>query len=122
MPSGDLSCYKEKTMKVRVILVCTLLLLAAVPTFALPLCAHCNEWNMCESASGDFERCKYDLQGNCITTTERCSIPSAASTVLAEYKVAAVEISRPSTECVTAAAPSATSDLPAPAARATELK
>ena len=122
MPPGDLSCCKEKKMKVRMILLCTLLLLAAVPTFALPLCAHCNEWNECESSSGDIERCRYDLQGNCYTTFERCSVPSAASTVLTDYKVSAVEISRPATECVTAAAPPAASETPAPAPRTTELK
>lgn len=106
-------------MKVRITLVCTLLLLAAVPTFALPLCGHCNLWNQCESAPGDFERCKYDLSGNCITTWERCSIPRSDSTVLADWKVVSIETSSVATECVTDAAPAAEASTPAP--QTTEL-
>lgn len=93
-------------MKVRAILICTLLLVAAVPTFALPLCQDCNyETNVCETVSGAFERCRYNFTtGLCYTTTERCSIPNAA-TVLSEYKVSAIEISRPSVEALTITAP-----------------
>jgi len=109
-------------MKLRVILVCTLLLLAASPSFALPLCAHCNEWNECESASGDIERCRYDLWGNCYTDFGLCSRPLAPSTVLADYKVASIEISRPAQDCVTATAPATVPEDPAPASQTTELK
>lgn len=109
-------------MKLRVILVCTLLLLAAAPSFALPLCAHCNAWNECESSSGDYERCKYDLQGNCITTTERCSIPNAQSTVLSDYTVAAVEVTRPAQECDTVTTPATAAKVATPASSAPELK
>jgi hypothetical protein len=125
MPPGDLSCLKEKMMmKVRVILVCTLLLLVAVPSFALPLCGHCNEWNMCESAPGDFERCKYDLNGNCITTPERCSIPHGATTVLTEWTVASIEISCPAPDSVTVASPAPATEVPAatPVAQTTDLQ
>ena len=104
-------------MKVRITLVCVLLL-AAIPTFALPLCGHCNEWNYCESSPGDFERCKYDLAGNCITTWERCSIPREASTVLADWTVASIETSTASQDCVTEAAPAA--DVVTPTTELTE--
>jgi hypothetical protein len=123
MPSGDLSRIKEKTMKLRVILVCTLLLLAATPSFAMPLCAHCDEWNSCDSAPGDFENCTYDVFGNCITNTKRCSVPSAQSTVLTDWKVASVEVSRPAQECATVSAPAEVSaPAAAPALRTAETK
>lgn len=107
-------------MKVRVILVCTLLLLAAVPTFALPLCAECIvETNSCEELPGSFERCKFDfVTGLCYTTPQLCSPPRAQSTVLSDYTVASVEISQATTECVTAAV----TDVPTSAPRTSELK
>jgi hypothetical protein len=122
MTSGDLSRLKEKQMKLRVILVCTLLLLVAVPSFALPLCAHCNEWNECESAPGDYERCRYDSSGVCYTDFGRCSVPFTQSTVLADWKVASIEISRPAPDSVTAPAPAAALEVPAPMPQTTERK
>jgi hypothetical protein len=106
MPPGDLSCVKEKIMKVRLILVCTLLLLAAVPTFALPLCQECDYWfNSCETIPGAIERCRYDWStGTCYTTFERCSPPRTA-TVAAEWKVASIEMQRPSLDSITITAP-----------------
>lgn len=108
-------------MRVRVILVCMLLLLVALPTFALPLCAHCNEWNECESAPGDFQRC-VDTGTSCGYNTNRCSIPRAP--VLADWTVASIEISRPSLESVTITAPAPAAEVPAatPASQTTELK
>jgi hypothetical protein len=110
-------------MKVRVILVCTLLLLAAVPSFALPVCAECNfETNECEELPGSITRCKYNFTtGACFTTFERCSTPFAATTVLTELKVASIEISRPATECVTGAAPAAVT-IATPTPQPAELK
>lgn len=107
-------------MKLRVMLACTLLLLAAVPTFALPLCAHCNEWNYCESAPGDYERC-YDGPGYCYTTFERCSTPYNQSTVLADYEIASIEISRPAQDSVTVTTPAAVAEVSTPAPT-TDLK
>lgn len=104
-------------MKIRAILVCTVLLLAAVPSFALPLCAECNEWNMCETIPGAIERC-YSYGGSCWTEPDPCSPPRAA-TVLAEWKVASIEISRPSQESITVTAPSP--EVEATEVRATEL-
>lgn len=90
-------------MKLRLILSCTLLLLAAAPTFALPLCEDCNEWNFCEPIPGaSIERC-YDGPGYCFTTTERCSIPNSA-TVLTEWQVASVDVQRPSQDAFTVTA------------------
>lgn len=109
-------------MKLRVIAVCTLLLLAAVPSFALPLCADCTEWNTCESIPGSsFERCRYDSSGSCYTTFERCSIPFQG-TVLAEWTVASIEISRPSQDSVTVTTPAAVTEVLTATHQATELK
>jgi hypothetical protein len=122
MPSGDLSCIKEKMMKLRVILVCTLLLLAAFPSFALPLCAECNAWNECDPVPGSYERCRYDVYGNCYTDYGRCSIPYAETTVLADWKIVSIEISRPALDSVTVTAPAAVAEVPTPTAQTTELK
>jgi hypothetical protein len=95
-------------MKLRLILVCTLLLLAAVPSFALPICQECSyEYNICEDISGAFERCRYDTLGNCyLDPWARCSPTLTQSTVLADWKVASIETSCPaqSSVMVTAAA------------------
>lgn len=110
-------------MRLRVILACTLFLLAAVPTFALPLCAHCDEWNACDSASGDTDRCFYDLSGMCKTDSGRCSIPSAATTVLTDWKVVSIEITRPAQDSFTVNAPAPAADIPTPPApQKTELR
>jgi hypothetical protein len=121
MPPGDLSCIKEKMMKFRVILVCTLLLLAATPSFALPLCAHCNEWNVCESAQGDIDHC-FVSGGVCDTDAKRCSPPLQQSTVLADWTVASIEISRPAPDPRTSATAVAATKVATPAPQTTELK
>jgi hypothetical protein len=86
-------------MKVRAILVCTLLLLAAVPSFARPLCAECNNWNMCESIPGSIEAC-YSTGSACWTEPDPCS-PPRESTVLADWQVASIDVSRSSEIAVT---------------------
>lgn len=108
-------------MKLRVLAVCTLLLLAAVPSFALPLCAECTAWNTCESLPGSIERCRYDSFGNCYTTFERCSVPREATSVLTDWKVESIEVSRPSIESIAVDAPAVKTEAPAPAPVA-ELK
>jgi hypothetical protein len=92
-------------MKLKVILVCTLLLLAAVPSFAAPQCMDCNYWNECEVGDWSIERCRYDDLGNCYTTFEFCITSSPQTTVLTEWKVASIEISRPSLDAITVTAP-----------------
>lgn len=89
-------------MKVRLILVCTLLLLAAVPTFALPLCAECVE-ESCAEIPGSIERCN-DWSGACRTSPLSCIRPRS-ETVLTEWKVASIEIQRPSLDSITLTAP-----------------
>lgn len=94
-------------MKLRVILVCTLLVLAAVPAFALPQCQECNAQNRCETLPGAIEVC-YDSGGGlyCSTFPDPCSPPRTV-TVLAEWQVVTVDVSRPSLDAaaVTASAP-----------------
>lgn len=94
-------------MKIRLILVCTFLLLAAVPSFALPQCQECDYWwNYCDTIPGSIERCSYDATGSCYTWPGLCSPPRSA-TVLTEWKVSSIEISRPSLDSVTVTAPAA---------------
>ncbi|HEX6640926.1 MAG TPA: hypothetical protein VF215_07420 [Thermoanaerobaculia bacterium] len=78
---------------------------------------------MCESAPGDYERC-FDGLDYCITTADRCSIPSAQSTVLSDWAVASIEISRPAMSSVTDTTPAAAAEVPAaaPTSQTTELK
>ena len=93
-------------MKLRVILVCTLFLLAAVPSFAAPQCEECNYWsNQCEVVSGAIECCGYDEFG-CYTYYGYCIPPRAAeTTVLTDWKVSSIEISRPALDSITVTAP-----------------
>ena len=90
-------------MKSRVILVCTLLVLAAVPSFALPQCKECNASNFCSVVPGALEVC----QGNgvtCDTFPNPCSRPFQG-TVATEWTVTSIEISRPSRDSITVTAP-----------------
>src|SRR5688572_21205015 len=59
LTAGDLSGFKEEIMKLfRVILVCTLLLSAAVPAFAAPPCQFClSESGPCVNDPGGL-RCR----------------------------------------------------------------
>lgn len=110
-------------MKVRVILVCTLLLLAAAPSFAVPLCEECNyDWNYCDSSiPGAIEVCRYDQFGNCYTYPYRCS-PNLSSTVATDWKVASIEIHRPSLDSITVTAPAAVAEAATPAPQTPERK
>ena len=92
-------------MKVRVILVCTLLLLAAVPSFALPNCRECNSLNRCQITETATNDCRYG-PGFCETFPPQlgCNL-SRESTVLTEWQVASIEIHRPSLESITVTTP-----------------
>jgi hypothetical protein len=104
MPYGDLSCPKEKTMKSRLILLCTLLLLAAAPSFAAPQCEGCDYWaNDCYHSPYSGERCFYTETG-CDTEPGYC-IGRSQTTVLTEWKVVSIEISRPALDSKTVTAP-----------------
>ena len=111
-------------MKLRVLLVCTLLLLAAVPSFALPLCQACNDVrHQCDDVPGAIERCRYDTLGNCyIDFFARCTPTFTQSTVLADWKVVSIETTCATPDSVTATPAAAVAEDPMPASRTTELK
>jgi hypothetical protein len=77
----------------RVILVCTLLLSAAVPTFAAPPCGICvTESGPCVNDSGGL-RCR-TIGGVCAETSGVCT-GFLNRPVLGEWQVASIEITRP---------------------------
>jgi hypothetical protein len=94
LTAGDLSGFKEEIMKrFRVILVCTLLLSAAVPTFAAPPCQFClTEAGPCVNDSGGL-RCR-TIGGVCQELSGVC-IGFSSRPVLGEWQVASIEITRP---------------------------
>ena len=84
---------------IRLTIVCSLLLLAAVPSFALP-CNSCtgSEYPYCESTPGSGTRCRFGIDTcttisapNCTNFTDQGAEPA----MLAEWTVASIEISRP---------------------------
>ena len=77
----------------RVILVCTLLLLAAAPSFAEPTCTECLDTSSCINAPGQASRCRF-LNGACQTLITSNCIGRSESPVLADWKIASIEISR----------------------------
>ena len=101
-------------MKLRLTLACTLLLLAAVPSFAAPLCEECDYWwNVCDIVPGAFERCTYDEFGYCYTYPGYCIVPRQ-TTVLNDWKVSSIEISRPALDSKTVTAPAAVAEVRTP--------
>jgi hypothetical protein len=77
----------------RVILVCTLLLSAAVPAFAAPPCAICvSEAGPCVNEAGGL-RCR-TIGGVCTETGGTCT-GFLNRPVLGEWQVASIEITRP---------------------------
>jgi hypothetical protein len=94
----------------RLTLVCSLLLLAAAPSFALP-CRSCDGvvYPYCVSTPGSHTRCEIGQDycftrdaANCTGFTDETAAPA----MLAEWTVATIEISRPAegTKVVTASA------------------
>ncbi len=102
----------------RVILVCTLLLLAVTPSFAEPTCTECLDASTCINAPGQPSRCRFVL-GVCETIVTSNCIGRSDTPVLADWKVASIEISRPAqgvqkvANTPTAVAQTATPQLPA---------
>lgn len=77
----------------RVILVCTLLVSAAVPAFAAPPCALCvSDSGPCVNDPGGL-RCR-TLSGVCTESSGSC-ISFLSRPVLGEWQVASIEITRP---------------------------
>ncbi|HEX7808345.1 MAG TPA: hypothetical protein VF608_06470 [Thermoanaerobaculia bacterium] len=92
-------------MKVRILLVCTLLLLAATPSFAAPQCEGCDYWSgECYWSPYSGERCTYTETG-CDTYPGYCIGHSQQSTVAAEWKVVSIEIDRPTLDSKTVTSP-----------------
>jgi hypothetical protein len=94
LTAGDLSGVKEEIMKLtRVILVCTLLLSAAVPMFAAPPCGYClSEAGPCVKESFGL-RC-LTLGGVCTESGGTCT-GLLNTPVMSEWQVASIEITRP---------------------------
>lgn len=108
-------------MKLRVILVCTLLLLAAVPSFALDRCKECNANLQCVIVVGAFEKCESG-PGYCDTNPfVNCSHFTGA-TVLTDWTVASIEISRPTQEGITVTTPVQVAEVATATPLTTELK
>lgn len=77
----------------RLVLVCTVLLLAAVPSFALPPCQTCDDVGPCYQDGGGGGRCK-NIGGGCQIVAGAC-IGFVDTTVLSEWTVASIEVSHP---------------------------
>jgi hypothetical protein len=90
----------------RLILACTLLLLASFPLFARPQCGECITMIECEYSPTSGLPCRINGSGMCEYYASVCS-NLAPEPVLADWTVASIEIScpvAPDTEVVTAPA------------------
>ena len=108
-------------MKLRVLFVCTLLLLAAVPTFALPPCEECNQFNRCEIVPWAVEAC-YDGPNFCENDPFEDCTHRSGTTVLTEWKVVSIESTRPALASAPVTAPAVVAEVSAPTSQITELK
>lgn len=98
----------------RFTLVCSLLLLAAAPSYAIA-CRSCDGWEApyCISTPDSGTRCRFSID-----TCETISAPlctgfteqAAAPAVLAEWTVASIEISRPADGTKVVTSPAAVAD------------
>lgn len=102
----------------RVLFVCTLFLLAALPTFAAPQCQDCTEFGECGPDGFEHLPCRYTATG-CENYFKFCIGFSAADpgikTVLSEWKVASIEVTNELTQVVVTPSAIAQADTPAPA-------
>lgn len=96
----------------RVTLVCSLLLLAVAPTYALP-CKGCIGTDpICVSNPNSGTRCFFapdtcdEFSANCSGFTDQAAAPA----MLAEWTVASIEISRPAEGTKIVTAPAAVAD------------
>lgn len=78
----------------RVILVCTLLLLVATPSFAVPTCTECLDASTCINAPGQASRCRF-ISGACETLITSFCVGRSETPVFADWKIASIQISRP---------------------------
>lgn len=86
----------------RVIVACTLLLLASFPLFALPTCKACDTNNRCVGSPNSGDKCVF-VAGICDTAPTNC-ISFAPDPVLADWSVSSVEISCPESDSITTSA------------------
>ena len=97
----------------RIALVCSLLLLVAVPSFAIP-CRACtgNEYPYCEPNPDGGTRCSIGIDWCNTQPSSFCTgfTDQAAVAVLAEWTVASVEVSRPSDGTKVVTTPAAVAD------------
>ncbi|HYK05938.1 MAG TPA: hypothetical protein VE974_29615 [Thermoanaerobaculia bacterium] len=97
----------------RLILVCTLLLLASSPVFALPQCRECINNNRCEYTGNSFEVCTV-VGGMCqFDPFKRCTTFAPEQPVMADWTVASIEISRPAPDTNTVTTPADATEVPA---------
>jgi len=94
----------------RVALACTVLLLIAVPSFAIP-CSTCSEFEPqgCDSTPGSGTRCRFSIDWCQTISAPSCSGFSGQteSPVLADWVVASIEISRPAYDTKVVSSPAA---------------
>jgi hypothetical protein len=103
----------------RLILVCTLLLLAS-SVFALPVCKECLN-GQCVYTGDGIEVCFSTGPGMCDTKPDRCSTFSPDDPVMSDWTVASIEITRPAPAAKTVpTAPAAPAEVPAAAPAATK--
>jgi hypothetical protein len=114
---------KTMKMKVRAILFITLLL-AAVPSFALPNCKACDTFtNRCVFSGDASQVCLYNFPaGTCYIDPFAACNPTFSSTVAADWKVASIEITRPSLDSITVTAPATAAETEVREAEAVEQK
>jgi hypothetical protein len=105
----------------RVFFVCTLLLVAAIPMSAAPVCEDCNEGFDLECQSGsswEHLPCRYTLSG-CENYFKICygftAADSGDTSLLSEWKVASIEIENELTKAVATPAAVAQANPPSPA-------
>ena len=97
----------------RLILACTMLLLAASPSYALA-CFTCDDFEpmQCNATPDSGTRCRWHVDYCETISAPFCSGVSenAASTMLADWQVASVEIDRPAQGTRVVTTPSAVAD------------
>ena len=87
----------------RVILACTLLLLASFPVFALPTCKACDTNNRCVGSPNSGDKCVW-VDGLCDVVPTNC-VSLASDPVLADWTVASIETSCTDPESKTVTTP-----------------
>jgi hypothetical protein len=97
---------------IRLTLVCSLLLLAAVPSFAIT-CSTCID-RVCQETPGTGTRCRPVINGCQTVLLPNCT-PPPAPVMLSEWTVASIEISRPAAGTKVVTTPAAVAEAASPA-------